>query len=314
MAGKRQSTDALAKKGTHGARSRNELPSYFRLRDFEYVQPLYDLAFFLEIDAFANGAEVPKYRTFSLWRAAYSLDGYGTTIDRWLDGDATDEDLDYVPSNRIKQYLIAVRQTGTIPELKPFRGSRFDRCLGLRSVRGLGPNKIALTVSSEIEGDDWFDQTAINVALDRDRLTEVYRREDAGPWQSAHLVPPMLRLLHRIEEVVGHPLCWNIAGIESPLEPVVERPAVTVLLDPVMLGSVLKKAVHKEKVFKVLEGEAGQQFSVRHQMRWLFSICASEDQCGHPLYDLIQRMDPFAVNGPRTICSDLHLHTANGSM
>src|ERR1039458_2362282 len=47
----------------------------------------------------AKGTEIPKYRTFSLWRAGYSLDGYGTTIDRWLDGTARDEDLDYVPSD-----------------------------------------------------------------------------------------------------------------------------------------------------------------------------------------------------------------------
>jgi hypothetical protein len=50
---------------------------YFRIRDFELVQPLYDLAFFLEIDAIARGVEIPKYRTFSLWRAGLSLDGYG---------------------------------------------------------------------------------------------------------------------------------------------------------------------------------------------------------------------------------------------
>src|SRR5437667_6421533 len=83
---------------------------YFRIRDFEYVQPLYDLAFLLEVEALAKGVEVPKYRTFSLWRAAYNLDGYGTTIDRWLGGHAVDDDLDYVPSNRIKQYLSAVRE------------------------------------------------------------------------------------------------------------------------------------------------------------------------------------------------------------
>src|SRR5580700_10378573 len=71
---------------------------YFRIRDFEYVQPLYDLAFLLEVDALAKGTEVPKYRTFSLWRAGYSLDGYGTTVDRWLDGSAIDADLDYLPS------------------------------------------------------------------------------------------------------------------------------------------------------------------------------------------------------------------------
>ena len=309
MAGKRQNAGPLPKRNTRPA-EQDELSSYFRLRDFEYVQPLYDLAFFLEIDALSKGTEVPKYRTFSLWRAGYSLDGYGTSIDRWLDGDAIDADLDYVPSNRIKQYLIAVRQTGTIPELKPFRGQRFDRCLSLRSVRGLGPNKIALTVSSEIDGDDWFDQIAINVALDRDRLTEVYRRDDTGPWQSAHIVPPMFRLLHRLEEVVGHSLCWNIGGMGSPLEPVVERPSVTVSLDFTALGAALKKALRKEKLFKAPEGDAERQFHIRHQMRWGFSLGASEGQKGQALHELIQRIDPFAANGMRTICSDLHLHTA----
>ena len=72
------------------------------------------MAFLLEVSALAEGAEVPKYRTFSLWRAAYSLDGYGTTIDRWLDGSATDSDLDYLPSSRIREYLENIRQTGRI--------------------------------------------------------------------------------------------------------------------------------------------------------------------------------------------------------
>src|ERR1035438_2808422 len=114
---------------------------YFRLRDFEYVQPLYDLAFLLEVDALARNAEAPSYRVFSLWRAGYSLDGYGTTVDRWLDGETSDEDLDYIPSSRIRQYLMKIRRSGTIPELRPFRSERFDRCLRLRSVRGLGPNR-----------------------------------------------------------------------------------------------------------------------------------------------------------------------------
>src|SRR5712671_8195213 len=91
------------------------LPSdYFRIRDFEYVQPLYDFSFLLEVGALAKGSEVPKYRTFSLWRAGYSLDGYGTMIDRWLEGVASDTDLDYVPSSRIREYLNKIRKTGTI--------------------------------------------------------------------------------------------------------------------------------------------------------------------------------------------------------
>src|SRR3954462_5442726 len=102
-------------------RNPDEIPEdYFRVRDFEYVQPLYDLSFLLEIDALSKGSDVPKYRTFSLWRAALSMDGYNTTVDRWLDGKISDADLDYIPSARIAQYLKSVRKTGTFPELKPF--------------------------------------------------------------------------------------------------------------------------------------------------------------------------------------------------
>src|SRR6202522_3276795 len=108
---------------------------YFRIRDFEYVQPLYDLAFLLEVDAIAKGTEIPKYRTFSLWRAGYSMDGYGTSIDRWLDGTIADDDLDHVPSSRIREYLVQIRKKGTIADLRAYRHPRFQRALRLRSVR-----------------------------------------------------------------------------------------------------------------------------------------------------------------------------------
>src|SRR5438128_392889 len=162
------------------------LPSdYFRIRDFEYVQPLYDLAFLLEVDALAKGTELPKYRTFSLWRAGYSLDGYGTTIDRWLDGSARDEDIDYVPSPRIREYLQQIRKTGTVPELRLYRTERFARCLRLRSVRGLGPSQIALTASKRSLPEEWFNQAAINLSLNRDRITELCSGSNTGPWQCA---------------------------------------------------------------------------------------------------------------------------------
>src|SRR5437763_14192862 len=94
------------------ARPSKRIPGdYFRFRDFEYVQPLYDLAFLLEVDALASKAEVPKYRTFSLWRAALSLDSYTSTIDRWLDGILADEQLDSVPTPRIQEYLWSVKKT-----------------------------------------------------------------------------------------------------------------------------------------------------------------------------------------------------------
>ena len=118
---------------------RKSLPeNYFRIRDFEYVQPLYDLAFLLEVDALSKGAEIPQYRTFSLWRAAYSLDGYGTTVDRWIDGCAKDADLDYVPSARIREYLKKgtfhgyTPRTSRIPErtVSPYPAPAFRAGLG----------------------------------------------------------------------------------------------------------------------------------------------------------------------------------------
>ena len=171
---------------------------YFRIRDFELVQPLYDLAFLLEIEAVAKGSEIPKYRTFSLWRAGLSLDGYGTTIDRWLDGIIRNDDLDYVPSLRIKQQLGNVRLTGTLPELHAFQGEGFARCLRLRSVRGLGPSAIAQTISRTLPDDEWLRGTGIDVETNRTRIAELWSSINLGPWQSAHLVPPILRFLKRI--------------------------------------------------------------------------------------------------------------------
>src|SRR5436190_3304049 len=172
---------------------------YFRPRDFEYVQPLYDLAFLLEVEALAKGTEVPKYRTFSLWRAALSLDSYDTLIDRWLADEVPDAQLDYVPSARIRQYLARIRKTGSIPELRRYRGERFERCLRLRAVRGLGPSKIALTVSSRDLTEEWFSRAAMSLSLYRDRISELYRGANNGPWQTAHIVPPLVRLLRGIE-------------------------------------------------------------------------------------------------------------------
>jgi hypothetical protein len=85
----------------------------------------------IEVDALAKGNEVPKFRTFSLWRAGYILDGYGSTIDRWLEGTIRDGDLDYVPSARIRQYLTNIRLSGTVPELHSYRTEQHDRVVAL---------------------------------------------------------------------------------------------------------------------------------------------------------------------------------------
>jgi len=283
---------------------------YFRIRDFEYVQPLYDLAFLLEVDAIAKGTEIPKYRTFSLWRAGYSLDGYGTTIDRWLDGTARDEDLDYVPSSRIRQYLTNVGRSGSIPELRTYRSERFDRCLRLRSVRGLGPSKIATTVSLRSLSDDWFQQDPTNLASNRDRIIELWKGLNEGPWQTAHIVPPLLRFLHTAEEFHNGNLGWQLAGISDPFEPVRRTVEVSVNTAWESIGTAISKALKRERHFR-REPQNGDGIRIKHQMGWGFSIKSSPGLIARTsISDLAQALDPLVSGFHSDLVSDLHLHTA----
>jgi histidinol phosphatase-like PHP family hydrolase/predicted nuclease with RNAse H fold/dephospho-CoA kinase len=284
---------------------------YFRIRDFEYVQPLYDLAFLLEVSALAEGTEVPKYRTFSLWRAGYSLDGYGTTIDRWLDGTASDEDLDYVPSSRIRQYLTKIRRSGTIPELRPFRSERFDRCLRLRSVRGLGPNKIALTVSSRSLDEEWFNQAAINLALQGDRITELYQGGNLGPWQTAHVVPPLLRLLHTAQECDADILGWDIAGISDPFEPVTRPVTIVANVTWESSANAIDKALRRHKHFRRDPRQNADGIRIRHQMGWGIVVQPNREKLTpRSISELAESLDPLASSPSGDLLADLHLHTA----
>lgn len=284
---------------------------YFRIRDFEYVQPLYDLAFLLEVDAIAKGAEIPKYRTFSLWRAGYSLDGYGTTIDRWLDGTLRDEDLDYIPSSRIRQYLTNVAKGGTIPELRNYRGERFERCLRLRSVRGLGPSKIALTVGAKSLSDEWFQQDVSTLAANRGRIVELFEGENAGPWQTAHIVPPLLRLLSTMQEFHTENVLWKLSGVKDPFEPIIGPVTVAVNIPPEELDLAINKALKREKLFRRQSRQNGDGVRIRHQMGWGFFIKSDTAQLeSKSVSELADSLDPLANDFQGRLLADLHLHTA----
>lgn len=291
---------------------RKSLPeNYFRIRDFEYVQPLYDLAFLLEVDALSKGAEIPQYRTFSLWRAAYSLDGYGTTVDRWIDGCAKDADLDYVPSARIREYLKKVRSTGTLPELRAYRSEPFHRTLRLRSVRGLGPSKIALTVSSRSLGDEWFSQAAINLTLNRDRITELYYGSNIGPWQTAHVVPPLLRFLARLQQLHGEEFGWNVSGISDPFEPITSPVTICPRKRIDGLDALIGRTLKNEKLFRRAQSTSSNGISLKHQMGWTFTIEFDETiRIFSTISKLTESLDPLADDSSRKLVSDLHIHTS----
>ena len=282
---------------------------YFRVRDFEFVQPLYDLAFLLEIDALTKGLEVPKYRTFSLWRAAYRLDGYGTAIDRWLEGAIPDQELDYVPTARIKQYLLNIRETGTLPELVAYEGEEFRRSRRLRSIRGLGPTAIAQTLSPEIEEDDWLREVAPSIEMARARVVELYRGINQGPWQSAHVVPPLLRFLASLQSLTRKKLKWGISGISNPFEPVTEQ--IDVFVNEVNASELIEQGLKKDRQF--IEGAADSVDASRivHQMGWAFVLRPGRGRdANRSISELVTSLDPLSLSLKGDLFSDLHLHTA----
>jgi histidinol phosphatase-like PHP family hydrolase/predicted nuclease with RNAse H fold/dephospho-CoA kinase len=284
---------------------------YFRIRDFEYSQPLYDLAFLIEVRALAERIEIPKYRTFSLWRAGFSLDGYGTTIDRWLDGTARDDALDYVPSLRISQHLAKIKKTGTIPELRFYRNERFARSLRLRSIRGLGPSQIALALSGRSLPEKWLSQLAINLSLNRYRITELYNGSYIGAWQTAHVVPPLLRFLRSIEKEQGQTLGWDISGISDPFQAVTARVRVGTNIAEELVTKAVDRALRKEKQFRQDNKSSANGLRIKHQVGWSFEI--QPNHLGNPsrsIFEWAQLLDPLARSIPTTLASDLHLHTA----
>ena len=281
-------------------------PGYFRRRDFEIVQPLYDLAFLLEVGALSSGAEPPKYRTFSLWRAAYSLDGYSTVIDRWMDGELSDGDLDYVPSMRIRQYLSQIRETGTLAELNSFDSDPFHRCLRLRSVRGLGPNKIALSILAP-DPSEWLDRTGLDLDVSSDRVLALFSGRNAGPWQTAHVIPPLLRFLKTVQMQTKVPIRWGISNLNDPFESALCPVNVITDATPDSVKTWIKKALDLEKFFSRAPRHGITE--IVHQMGWSFTLSCRDTSARYTVEELVERFDPLASLAPSRLRSDLHLHT-----
>ncbi len=281
-------------------------PDYFRRRDFEIVQPLYDLAFLLEVGALSSGAEPPKYRTFSLWRAAYSLDGYSTVIDRWMDGELSDGDLDYVPSVRIRQYLTQIRETGTLAELNAFDTDPFHRCLRLRSVRGLGPNKIALSILAP-DPAEWLDRTGLDLDVSPDRVLALFSGRNAGPWQTAHVIPPLLRFLKTVQMQTKVPIRWGISNLNDPFESAVCPVNVIADATPDSINVWIKKALDQERFFSRVPRQRVTE--IVHQMGWSFTVTGRDTSARCTVEELVERFDPLASVAPSRLRSDLHLHT-----
>ena len=277
---------------------------YLRIRDFEYAQPLYDLAYLLEVDATAKGLEIPKYRTFSLWRAAYSLDGYSTTIDKWLDGDAEDEDLDYVPSGRIRAYLCAIRDTGTLPELKNYSAPQYERVLRLRATRGVGVSQAAKTLlEAGIPSERWLNEAAAGAQILKSELLSVLSGS-YGTWQSAHIVPPLVRLLSAFN-ASGKSVC----SVDKSLDGI--RPITQPFLVEFFGTSSRSEidALLADQPFFSLKQDGNQGLTIQHQLGWHFRTNFSTDQSNFDLAKWAKATDPLLQKRLR-LKADLHLHTS----
>ena len=279
---------------------------YFRLRDFEYAQPIYDLAYFLEVDAVAKGLEIPKYRTFSLWRAAYSFDGYSTELDRWLNQEIGDDYLDYVPSSRIRNYLLAIRQSGTIPELDNYANDEFERIRRLRAVKGLGFSQLAKTLSEgHMPAEQWLNAAILSTQLSKDDVLNIYQGA-FGTWQSAHIVPPLVRLLHGFE---AGPENDRICSIDQVLDGVlpITRPFL-VEISGVSSRPKIETVLSTQPLFRIKAQDA-DGFLIRHQLGWYFRLQYVAEQTDFDLLSWTIDSDPF-LQIKTTIKADLHLHTA----
>ena len=281
-----------------------------QLFDFEYAQPLYDLAFLLEIDAKVKNEKAPKYRTFALWKAAISLDSYESRISQWLDGDLIDGDLDQVPSNRIKQHLQTIRETGTLPELEELKSNRnYARALGLRSLRGLGPVQIVEALAFDSPTEEWLDKSERSTGLARPEILKSFDNEFAGRWQCPHVLEPLLRILSCFEKKYPEYATWRFQSEVDLLRPLIGKFEMGYgSSDPSKFKRRLNSVVKQDVMFVKTNGTRDIEY--QHRLGWCvkFTGCES-DQETISLSRLKDESQYSAKDNSLKIQSDLHMHS-----
>jgi histidinol phosphatase-like PHP family hydrolase/predicted nuclease with RNAse H fold len=283
---------------------------YFFPRDFEIVQPIYDLAFLLKLKSTAERSKEPAYRVFSLNKAAHSLDGYSSSLSRWIEGKLSDDYLDYVPTTRIRNQLVKIKESGTIQELQDLMSPQAEGCLRLRSIRGLGPAQIAKFLGQESEPPlDLLTSSAKKCGMSISDIMGIFQGRYARKWQAAHIVPPLLRLLKSIENLAKRNLGWHLIGITDGISIIEDGFKVHMEYGDHGLSTFIE-SIEKEPFFH-LKGRKGSSLIVQHQMGWYFEIDSKTREAnGRSLEMLALELDPLIREIPSFIRSDLHTHTS----
>ena len=284
--------------------------NYFLLRDFEYSQILYDMAFLVQLAAIATNNEIPKFRLKSIIKAAYSIDGYSTIISEWLNDIKKETHLDYIPSSRIKKYLMSINQKGTIEELKNLWTPEAEGCLRLRSIRGIRKKYLAQLLYKTKKTKSIIETIASSCNVMPQDIHRIYFLENYGKWQSAHIIPPVMRFLNQIAVATSKRLKWKIKGIKDAITPVTQMFAVEICSKSFTFDeSYIDKVINHCPLFRIVK-ISDDKYLIRHSMGWSFTICIQyEYESAQTLNELILKLDPLVQTIPNSIKSDLHMHT-----
>lgn len=283
--------------------------NYFEIRDFEYSQFIYDLVYISEIASLAVRKKITKYRLKSLSRAAYSIDGYSTQTSDWLNGNIEDNELDYVPSLRIKKYLYTIKNTGRLNELDQIMGRHMDGCLRLRSIPRVRKKQIARVYGGLKNNSDVFIEIASTCNTTPKIIERIFTGQQFGKFQKAHIYPPLFRFMKSIEVLYSYNLRWKILGIKEKISTVENVFRVAINSDKLNLNKEgVLNIIQQNPLFKLIENK-GNEYKIQHSTGWNFILSETSKSGASHLNKLILRYDPLINFIPQAIKSDLHTHT-----
>ena len=283
---------------------------YFLPRDFEIVQPLYDMAFLMQIMPRAPKEGASKYRTLSLNKAAHNLDSYSSGIANLLNG-GLDGEFDFIPSPRMKAHLTRIMEIGSLDALMAVLSEKASGCLRLRAIKGLG-NKLISQFYSESPSisDELLRKSTKKCGLSENKIISIFNGQTYGRWQSAHVIPPLMRIMRSIEKECGPPIKFWIDGLTDGIAPI-DRPfqvhmaSETGALD----FKAVKHATGGDPFFSSNIIQDGQWY-IQHNMGWHFDLIFDGiKEHYEPLHCLAYKYDPTTRPLPKNIIADLHMHT-----
>jgi len=286
-------------------------PDYFRPRDFEYAQPIYDLAFLLQVDALSKKQDVPEYRTFALWKAAVSIDGYTTSVDKWLEDVGAGDRLDCVPTRRITEHLRAIRDTGTIPELEALTSPSHQACLRLRAIRGLGVKHIADALAAGQLTDAWL-RNAVQITAEKaSTLCETWDGTAQTAWEAAHVIPPLLRLLNSLEREFGADFFWTTTGLGDGLQPIQGTVEISISLPLATTTKDVVRNILQQDHFFSVKTCSDEKVVLAHLLGWklLISSLYHSDIKAKSIAVLAAEADALLPPSGTFLRGDLHMHT-----